>query len=148
MDASFLQNFMRAAQKITHAERCLVVDVNLNIVEVVNVDESTLQSPEFIDFAMQCLREAWETGDPILTNNVVTNPSDAPTTNTNFANLRVIVAMPIAGHGVIYLDQHIRNGVMPKQMIDRLMSLAGYLMSHDMEGLSPAEMAQTYQQLR
>lgn len=144
---AFLGNFMRAAQKITHAERCMVVDANLKVMETVNIDPATLEAPEFMDFAMECLREACETKEAVITNNVITDPSEAPTTNTNFANLRVVVALPIAGHGGIYMDQHIRNGIMPKEMVDRIMRLAEELMQTGQESLSPAEMTRMYQEM-
>ena len=147
MSNTFIENFMLAAQKVSHAERCLVVDPQLQLLNTLNVSDKELQSAEFNNLAMECLRQAWESGEALITNNVIPDPSDAPTTNTNFANLRVIVALPIVGHGAIYMDQHIRNGIIPKQMVDQLMRLAEILMQKHQEALSVSEMVQQYQAL-
>lgn len=147
MSNTFLVNLMNAAKKITHAERCLAVDTNLQVINAVNLEQSDISSQDFGSFAMDCLRDALSTGKPIITNNIITDPSEAPTTNTNFANLRVVVAVPIVGHGAIYLDQHIRNGIIPKQMIDRLMRLVDHLLATQQEHRSDAEMVVLYQQM-
>lgn len=147
MNETFLENFMRVAKKITHAERCLVVNADLEILSMSNVDEAEIESADFNELAMECLREALDTGEAVITNNVITDPSEAPTTNTNFANLRVVVALPLAGHGAVYLDQHIRNGIIPRQMIERLMRLAAYVLDNQQENCSETELTKLYQQI-
>lgn len=147
MSETFLENLMYAAKKITHAERCLVVNNEMQVIDAVNLTQETIESEEFGEFALGCLRDALNTGKPVITNNVITDPSEAPTTNTNFANLRVVVAVPVIGHGAIYLDQHIRNGIIPKQMIDRLMGLVTHLLETRQVSRSEAEMVAMYQQM-
>jgi hypothetical protein len=61
-----------------------------------------------------------KTNQPVLTNNIITDPAQAPITNTTFTDLRVIVAIPVDGVGAIYLDQHIRNGMFQRDTIDKI----------------------------
>jgi hypothetical protein len=147
MSDVFLRNFMEAAKKITHAERCMVVNTDLELLEMINVDRAMVESTAFGEFALECLREAIKSDEVVITNNVITDPSDAPTTNTNFANLRVVVALPLVGHGAVYLDQHIRNGIIPRQMIERLMRLATHVRENNLEDSSSAELVQLFQTL-
>ena len=111
MSDSFLSTFMQVAKEITRAERCMSVTPDLSVVEIDNLDVNVLESDEFQELATNCLSKALETNSAVLTNNIITDPSQAPVTNTNFTDLRVIVAIPIKGTGAIYLDQHIRNGM-------------------------------------
>ena len=148
MSDVFLLNFMEAAKKITRAERCMVVNTELKLLEAVNVDRAMVESTAFGEFALECLRKALQKNEVIITNNVITDPSDAPTTNTNFSNLRVIVALPLAGHGALYLDQHIRNGIIPRQMIERLMQLAQYVLENNLEDSSDSELHDLFQNLK
>lgn len=147
MSDVFLKNFMNAAKQITHAERCMVVNTELQPVATENVDLAMIETTAFGEFALECLRKSMSTNEVVITNNVITDPSDAPTTNTNFANLRVIVAVPLKGSGALYLDQHIRNGVIARQTVERLMQLAQYLVSSAYYDKSTSEMVQFYQQL-
>lgn len=147
MSDVFLKNFMNAAKQITRAERCLVVDTALRSIAMDNVDRAMVEATAFGEFALNCLRRAIATNEVIITNNVITDPSEAPTTNTNFANLRVIVAVPLKGHGALYLDQHIRNGVIPRQTVERLMQLAQYVLEHKFYDRSASELVQLYQEL-
>ena len=145
MSNTFMNNFMEAARKITHAERCMVVDTDLKLLDTINIDRAMIESTAFGEFALNCLREAIASHDVVVTNNVITDPSDAPTTNTNFANLRVVVAVPLEGYGAIYLDQHIRSGIIPKQMIERIMKLANHVLENKLESKSANELYQIYQ---
>ena len=138
---------MEAAKKITHAERCMVVNTDLELLEMINVDRAMVESTAFGEFALECLREAIKSDEVVITNNVITDPSDAPTTNTNFANLRVVVALPLVGHGAVYLDQHIRNGIIPRQMIERLMRMANHVRENNLENSSSSELVQLFQTL-
>jgi len=147
MNENFLKNFMIAAKKITHAERCMVVDTDLKLRDTINIDRAMIESTAFGEFAMECLREALKSDDVVITNNIITDPSDAPTTNTNFANLRVVVAMPLKGYGALYLDQHIRSGIIPKQMVDRLMRLANHLIDGDRDDNSSDDIYDSYQDI-
>jgi hypothetical protein len=148
MNDSFVKNFMYTAKKVTHTERCIAVDRNLEPIAMVNVDRAMLETTAFGEFAMECLREARDNNDVVITNNVITDPSEAPTTNTNFANLRVVVVMPVGNYGIIYLDQHIRKGVIPKQMIERLKRLAEHIIENNLEKGTTEEFYEMFQTVK
>ncbi|GAB4319904.1 MAG: hypothetical protein Kow00117_09520 [Phototrophicales bacterium] len=147
MPESYLTQFMNVAQGVTHAERGLAVDNHANIIKANNIDPSTIDSEEFQTFAMPNLRQAMTLGEPIITNNVITDLSQAPTTNTNFTNLRIAVALPIPGHGAIYLDRRVRDGVITKQTIDKLMQLAQFVEENQFQIKNEDELFQLYQEL-
>lgn len=147
MDEVYLEHFMNVAQGVTHAERGLAVDNNINVVRTNNIDPSTIDSEEFQAFAMPNLQQAITRGEAIIANNVIADLSEAPTTNTNFANLRIAVALPIAGHGAIYLDRRVRDGVITKQTIDKLMHLAQHIEENQFKIKNEDELFQLYQEL-
>lgn len=134
MAGSLLERFLYAAKDITGAERGLVVDLDMHIVQTANLDPALVASPEFIAFATRTLQDALAQGDPVVTNNVITDPAQAPTTNTNFADLRVIVAIPVRKHGAVYLEKHIREGVIDRETVVRLMRLAEQAMDNGESG--------------
>jgi hypothetical protein len=123
MTSGLLENLMIVARDITQAERGVIVDSELNILKLDNVDTAFLESNDYLKFAVVNLRQAIETNEAIIGNNVVQDMSSAPTTNTNFANLRMALILPVLGHGAIYLDRPIRSGVISKSIVDRLMTL-------------------------
>lgn len=131
MSDSFLSVFMRVAKDITQAERSMAVDSDLTIIEIENLDMDTLQSDSFQDVATKALSQAIQTNTSVLTNNIITDPSQAPVTNTNFSDLRIIVTIPIKGEGAIYLDQHIRNGMFQREIIERLNKTVSYVLEAD-----------------
>jgi hypothetical protein len=124
----------------------MAVDRNLKVLERINLDDDTLKTPRFSVLANATLRRAMDNDDAILTNNVVTNPSEAPLTNTTFSDLRVIVVIPVGELGGIYLDQHIRQGVIAREVIDDLHSLSKQALA---QGTLPTaeELLQMYQAL-
>lgn len=124
MNEAFLNHFLDAVLQITKVERGLIVDLDLDIVASANIDQQLLESPHFKSFVNNCVREAVEKQDLFITNNVITDPAEAPTTNTNFADLRVVVAIPLKDYGGLYFDQHIRHGVIPRSVIDGVLCLA------------------------
>src|SRR5690349_14057009 len=115
MSENFLSNFMHAALAITGAERALVVDSDLTIIDMVNLAQSDVLADNFI--GIDIIRRALESGEAIVTNNAVSDVAHAPNTNTNFSNLRLIVVIPAGGHGAVYLDQLMRKGVIPKDRV-------------------------------
>ncbi len=125
MSSTILEPFLYAARSITGAERGLVVDTNMHILQTVNLDPAIAAAADFIESATQILRDAIAQGEPIVTNNVITDPAQAPTTNTNFSDLRVVVAIPVKHEGAVYLEKHIKNGVIDRDTVDKLMRLAG-----------------------
>ncbi len=58
----------------------------------------------------------------------------------------MVVAFPVAGEGAIYLDQHIRRGIVPKETIEKLMQFAVYLVENDQTDTSAADMVEQYRE--
>lgn len=141
MSADFLSNFMRVALEITGAERAVACDAESAIINFHNIEQTDLLSEKFS--GMEIVRQSLESGLPIITNNAVSSITDAPVTNTNYSNLRVIVVIPIAGVGAIYLDQPIRKGIIPKDKVDRLAALAQRAATDS----SAAELKSLYQEI-
>lgn len=147
MDKNFLENLLTAVIEITVAERGLAVSEDLTVQKVNNFDGAMLESTEFMEFANACLQRAIDTNDAVVTNNIITDISEAPTTNTNFSDLRVIVALPIKDHGAIYVDQHIRNGVIAKEVTDKLMQLVNRLLDRQSVNFTKEQIIAVYRQL-
>jgi hypothetical protein len=147
MSQPFLSKIMRVAKQVTRAERAMAVDSNLDVLETLNLDTSVMESQNFQEVATSTLRRAIERGEPIITNNIITDPSQAPVTNTNFTDLRVVVVIPVEGDGAVYVDQHIRYGIIPRQTIDKLMRLVVHLVEHQQQNIDESEMIALYQQL-
>jgi hypothetical protein len=145
MSANFLSNFMRVALQTTGAERGLAVDTRLSIIDMYEIDQAEILSDDFQ--GLQILRHALDTGQPVITNNAVVDPALAPVTNTNFSNLRVIVVIPVIGHGGVYLDQSIRLGIIPKETVERLMGLANHAIQHDQMNSTEAQLSDLYQRM-
>jgi len=147
MDENFLENLLGAVIDLTTTERGLAVDSDLAVQKARNIDSALLESEEFMEFTNGCLREALDSGDTVFTNNVITDLSDAPTTNTNFSNLRVIVALPIETKGAIYIDQHIKNGVIHKEIIAKIERLIDELLPVSDQPMSKDEMVKRFKAL-
>ena len=145
MSITFLSKFMRLAQDITGAERAMVTDANLAILATVNLEQADLMSPQFN--GIEIIRQALDNGEPIITNNAVIDPRRAPVTNTNVSNLRVVVVIPVEEMGAVYLDQHIRRGVIPKDVVDRLWMLAEHIADSGKLEHSEDELQTLYQRI-
>jgi hypothetical protein len=147
MNDTFLSRFLRVAKQITQAERGMAVNQELDLLDTVDLDEETLQDKTFNQFANIWLRRALDEETLIITNNIITEPSQAPTTNTNFTNLRVVVVIPVRGHGAIYLDQHIRRGIIARDVIERLTQMVNNVQQNGEEHLSEDQMIEIYEKL-
>lgn len=143
----FLENLLLAAKKITQSERGLAVNTDLDVLKRINLEQSVLQSSEFLDLANNCLSRAMDGGEAVVTNNVITDLSEAPITNTNFADLRVVVAFPVGTVGAIYLDKPIRDGVIPKKIIEKLVRLVDDCLQKDPQDYSHEQLITRYEQL-
>jgi hypothetical protein len=133
MPDAFLENLLYIARSATRAERGMAVDQALNLLDRINLDDAVLESPQFIDMASSCLRRAIEDDEAIITNNVVPDASQAPTTNTNFSDLRMIVVLPVTQRGAIYLDRPVRQGLIYKENVDALMLFARQALTAGLE---------------
>lgn len=145
MSATFLVNFMRLALQKTGAERAMAADGNLSIVATMNLEQADLLSPQFT--GIEVIRQALDEGEPIITNNAVMDPERAPVTNTSFSNLRVVVVIPVEEYGAVYLDQHIRMGVIPKEVVNRLWMVAGQAANNRQTDISLDELEALYRQV-
>jgi hypothetical protein len=143
----FLSKVMRVAKQITRAERGMVVDHQLNVVEVLNIPQDVLASKYFEDVAHLHITAALKHNEYIITTNLISDPSQAPVTNTSFNDLRVVVVMPVSDVGAIYLDQHIRYGVIPRPTIDRLMRMMHAAREQALEHADEDELTELYKQL-
>ena len=139
MSETFLSNFMYITLQITGAERALAVDSDLKIIDMLNLEQSDVLAENFI--GIDVIQRALNTGESIVTNNAVSDISNAPNTNTNFSNLRLIVVIPAAGYGAVYLDQLMRKGVIPKDTVNRLMALGEHIAQSGQLEISADEMA-------
>ncbi|NWG16321.1 MAG: hypothetical protein HXY41_06765 [Chloroflexi bacterium] len=144
MNATFLSNFMRLALQKTGADRAMATDGNLSIVATINLEQADLLSSQFA--GIEAIRQALDEGEPIITNNAVMDPTRAPVTNTNFSNLRVVVVIPVEEYGAVYLDQHIRKGVIPKEVVNRLWMVAGWVVNKQQMDIGPDELEAVYEQ--
>jgi hypothetical protein len=148
MSNEFLAAFMHAAREITSAERGLAVDRDFKLQDRLNLPDETLQAPRFANLANITLRQAMDQNEPIVTNNIITSPSEAPVTNTNFSDLRVVIVIPVEGIGAVYLDQHIRQGVIPRDIVEALYRLAQTAVAGGYTHLTSDELVEMYRQQR
>jgi hypothetical protein len=147
MSDSILSVVMRVAKEITHAERGMSVTSDLTVIDIENLTTDELEDESFQASALKSLSKAIETNQSVLTNNIITDPTQAPVTNTNFTDLRVIVAIPVPGEGAIYLDQHIRHGMFQRDTIDRLNRMVSEVMDGDEHPLSADQLHKIYDAL-
>lgn len=143
MSSSLLSNFLRVALEKTGAERGLAADSDMAIIDTVNLDQADIMSQAFM--GIETIRQALDSGEAIITNNAVTSLSDAPVTNTSFSNLRVVVVIPVGEYGAVYLDQPIRNGIIPKETVDRLMALGEKVTRDQQTELSATQLYEMYE---
>lgn len=145
MTAQFLSTFMRLAQQKTGADRALACDAVLNVVDSVRVQATDLSMGDFDGFA--ALREALSTGEPLITNNLISDPTQAPITNTSFGNLRIVVIIPVQNVGAVYLDRPVRNGVITQKTVERLMLLAEKTARKQEWDVSESVLSERYEQM-
>jgi hypothetical protein len=142
--SKFLIEFMNFALHVTKAERALAVDATLKAVGSTNVDPKLLSTQAFSDMVGHVLTQAVEKEQAVITNNVVTNPLEAPKTNTSFSDLRIVVGLPIKGMGAIYLDRPVKLGVITRDQVERLIAFALTLIELDNTNISAEQMQQHY----
>lgn len=121
---SFLVTFLQLAHDVAQAERGVALSPQLEVLGLVNVDGGVLDAPKFTGLMHQIATQARDSDAVVITNNVITDPSQAPTTNVSFADLRALVAIPLPHVGIIYLDRPIRLGVIPRETLEKLKAFA------------------------
>lgn len=147
MSDSILSVVMRVAKEITRAERGMSVTSDLTVIDIENITIDNVEDDAFQEVALKSLAKAIETNQSVLTNNIITDPALAPVTNTNFTDLRVIVAIPVQGQGAIYLDQHIRNGMFQRDTIDRLNQMVAEIIEREDISLDADQIRKIYDAL-
>jgi hypothetical protein len=145
MSESLVPTFMRVALQATHTQRALAVNMDLTILDSVNLQQEDMESERFT--GVDAIQKAFDTGQPVITNNIRLAPDQAPTTNISFPDLRIVIVIPIMGHGAIYLDQPIRNGMVPKETVQKLMALGEQIAERGDLELSEADMIGLYEAL-
>ncbi len=146
MNEHLLESLLSAAMEITRAERALAVNIDLDPVATIKLKDSDLRDARFIEVARAALQKALAHGQPFVTNNIITNPDEAPTTNTNFADLRVVVAIPVDQQGALYLDQHIRYGMISQETILRFMKIVDQVIESGQLDVTSSELVDLYRQ--
>jgi hypothetical protein len=145
MNKVFLSNFLQVAYQQTRAERALAVDGDLSIIATINLSQADLLSERFN--GIEIIRAALDDGQPVISNNIIMDPSEAPNTNTSFADLRLVVAIPIQEYGAIYLDQPLRKGVISREAVRRLHALAEQVVDSDQMEMDEAALTALYEQV-
>lgn len=141
MSETFLLNFMRVAAEVTRVERAFSVDTALGVLGSIQIGLEEIETPY-----LKCAREALESQKAIITDNytMTLDPAKAPVTNQSFPQLRTVVFLPVSGHGVVCLDQSVRRGILPKEKVEKLMTLAEHLVQTQQFDLSEEEILELY----
>ena len=144
MSDKFLSRLMYFAYRTTGTQRAMAVNDKGDVVASENLTEQ-VKDPEFSGF--KNIEQAYAAGEvPHITNNMILDPDLAPNTNTNFANLHLVVVFPFEGIGAVYIDQHVRKGVVSTQVVERIMRMATELVESGRLNVSEDEMATLYEE--
>lgn len=142
MSHTFVKNFRQLAHAATDADASIAYDAALSLIEQHGeVDTINLER------AAAIAQEARASGEEVLTNNMITNPDEAPSTNVHLRGLRMVMALPLANLGVIYLEKSVRLGVFEKPIIERLKHLAAQVISADETDLSAEALTERFDAL-
>jgi hypothetical protein len=119
-----LENYLTFVLTVTQADRCLIVDEQQQTLASRHFDSGVLNSEAFAELASQVLKHAMETNRPVITNNIIIDPAEAPTTNTAFSDLRIVVGLPVPGVGALYMDRPVRHGAFDRALLDQLIQFS------------------------
>ena len=145
MAEGLLTRLLRFALSETRVDRVYAFDTNGALVEHAILDKENTSSPEISEYMSGLIQRANQTGQLILSNNTFIDPSQAPNTNTSIQNLRIYVVLPVQGYGVLFLDQPIGSGIVPRPTIDKLFALCQRAArTATPETLTEAEMREFY----
>lgn len=139
--SDFLTTFMFVAKDVTRADRCMALDRDLALVASDNVNEDLLKDDDLSEVIHTSLSEALESGESVYANTPVSNEI---ITATYIPDLRIMVAIPLPDHGVIYLDQPIRQGPFPRETVERLRIFGNELIAENNLSLDRDELATLY----
>ena len=141
-NTSLLASLMQIAIQQTGADRAMVCDTHLAVVGSVNLEQSEILSERLTDVVQRAITS----GQPVITNNAIKDAADAPHTKTNFENLRGVVVIPIAGVGALYLDRPLKQGIIAKNIVNRLMKVAEQAAKDDQTETTADKLGELYQQ--
>ena len=145
MTDTLLTRLLRAVLVATRVDRIYAFDLAGALIEHAMVDPKAPTEPPISDFMMGLVKRALSQGQLVLSNNTFTDPNQAPTTNIGINNLRIYVILPVPKVGVIFLDQAIGMGVVPRQTIDRLFNtLQAIANSPDAEALTDSAITEMF----
>lgn len=143
MNHNFPKAFMHFTVQLTGVERAMAVAPDGTVLDAHGLTEAMINGETFTGF--QNIQQAIDSGEaPHVTNNTILDPEAAPNTNTNFANLRVVVVFPLGDEGFVYVDQHVRHGVIEQDVLERLQQFADNWLAAGKTGISAEEMAAQY----
>lgn len=141
-NTSLLANFMQVAIQQTGADRAMVCDTHLAIIGSVNLEQTDILSERLTEV----VQKAITSGQPVITNNAIRDAANAPHTKTNFDNLRGVVVIPIAGVGALYLDRPLKQGIIAKTTVNRLMKVGEQAAKADQNDTTADRLGELYQQ--
>jgi hypothetical protein len=139
-----LENYLTFVLMVTQADRCLIVDEQGQTLASRHFDSGMLNSEAFVELASQVLKHAIETNRPVITNNIIVDPAEAPTTNTAFSDLRIVVGLPVPGVGALYMDRPVRHGAFDRALLDQLIQFSSKVLSSQ-EPIDADAMRQRFQ---
>lgn len=120
MAADILARLLKLVLAKTGAERVYAFDCEGTLAQYKIPDAQESAQPEITDFMQGLISRALQTQELVLSNNTFTDPQQAPNTNTNIHNLRVYVVIPAHDIGVLFIDQAIRAGIIPRPILDEI----------------------------
>jgi hypothetical protein len=141
-NTSLLASLMQIAIQQTGADRAMVCDTHLAVIGSVNLEQAEILSERLTDV----IQKAITTGQLVITNNAVRDAANAPLTKTNFDNLRGVVVIPIADVGALYLDRPLKQGIIAKNTVNRLMKVAEQAAKGDQTDTTADKLGELYQQ--
>ena len=141
-NTSLLASLMQIAIQQTGADRAMVCDTHLAVVGSLNLEQADILSERLTDV----VQKAITTGQPVITNNAVKDAANAPLTKTNFDNLRGVVVIPVVGVGALYLDRPLKQGIIAKNTVLRLMKVAEQAAKSDQTETTADKLGELYQQ--
>lgn len=133
---------------MTNVERGLVVDTNLEVISMIGLTPDDIQEATFKDLATHSVRKALDEQETVITNNTISNPDDAPVTNTNFHDMRIIVAFPVGNIGAVYVDQYLRRGIITSNVVERLRAFAEHCLTTNQLEDTPEALYKRYEAWR
>ena len=145
MSSEFLKNYLQFAHANTNTERGLAIDSDMVVCSMIGLTKEHIADDDFNELATQIMYKALQEQTSVISNNIITDPGDAPVTNTNFRDLRIVVAFPVGDHGVVYLDQLLRRGVITSTKLNRLMAFAKHCIDNGQLDATADELATLYE---